>query len=331
VENAVTAVDPERLLKDLRKLWLDLAQESPDGVLRACAMTLIVVADERRDAQIIGETIAGLMHEHPSRAIVIRVRGCEESVLEARVFAQCWMPFGRRQQICCEQVEIIASPASLADVATVIRALIVPDLPAILYSPSENLWWLPQFQSLLPLAGKLIIDSCAMEDSTRVFGLLTSLPAHVRRKADLVWSRLTPWREAIAQVFEHPKRARSVYDLSEIRILYKGTEEPSSVYYLAGWFMHLLGAGVPIRIARGVGPEYAGIAHVSMSGEEIKAEIGIIERCTAEIVVGEEAPQLTVFPVANEAWALHQELGIATRDVVFEDATGLANLMRGAA
>ena len=107
------AVDPDRILKDFRALWRDLAQQDPNGVLRACAMTLIVVADEAQDANIINETIASLMHEHPSRAIVVRVRQCPEQVLEARVFAQCWMPFGRRQQICCEEVEIIASANSL--------------------------------------------------------------------------------------------------------------------------------------------------------------------------------------------------------------------------
>lgn len=327
----MTTVDPERLLKELRKLWLDLGKESPDGVLRACAMTFIVVADEKRDAQIIGETIASLMHEHPSRAIVVRVRGCEEHVLEARVFAQCWMPFGGRQQICCEQVEITASPASLADVATVVRALIVPDLPVILYSPSENLWWLPQFGSLLPLAGKLIVDSCGMQEPTRVLGLLAGLPSHVRQKADLVWSRLTPWRESVAQIFERPNRSRSVYDLTEVRILYKGVEEPSSVYYMAGWFMHVLGAGVPVRIARGVGHEYAGIAHIALSGANLEAEIGMYERCTAEIVINGGPPQITVFPTANDAWALRQELSVGTRDAVFEDVTGLANLLRGAA
>lgn len=327
----MNSVDPEKLLKDLRKLWLDLGKESPEGVLRACALTLIVVADERHDAQIIGETIASLMHEHPSRAIIVRVRGCQERVLEARVFAQCWMPFGRRQQICCEQVEIIASPATLADVATVVRALLVPDLPVILYSPSENLWWLPQFQALMPLASKLIVDSCGMENPSRVFELLASLPVPIKRKADLVWSRLTPWREAIAQIFEQPKRSRSVYDLTEVRILFKGTEEPSSVYYMAGWFMHVLGAGVPVRIARGVGAEYAGIAHIALSGPGLEAEVGMFERCTAETVINGEAPQVTVFPVANEAWALRQELSIGSRDAVFDDATGLAKLMRGAA
>jgi glucose-6-phosphate dehydrogenase assembly protein OpcA len=228
-------------------------------------------------------------------------------------------------------VEIIASPCSLADVATVARALVVPDLPVILYSPSENLWWLPQFRALLPLAGKLIVDSCGMEQPTRVLGLLTSLPAPVSRKADLVWSRLTPLRETIAQIFENPKRLRTLYDLAEIRILYKGAEEPSSVYYLAGWFMHILGAGVPLRIARGVGPEYTGIAHVALSGPGLEAEVGITGHCTAEIIINDDPAQVTVFPVANEAWALRQELGIESRDAVFEDATGLANLMRGPA
>ena len=54
------AVRPERLLKDLRNLWVDLGKHEPAGVLRACAMTLIVVVEEERDAQAIGETIAAL-------------------------------------------------------------------------------------------------------------------------------------------------------------------------------------------------------------------------------------------------------------------------------
>ena len=320
--------DPERILKEFRKLWLDLAKQDPNGVLRACAMTLIVVADEARDPQAIGENIAALMHEHPSRAIVIRVRQCPEQLLEARVLAQCWMPFGRRQQICCEQVEIICSPASLADVANVVRALVVPDLPSILFSPSETLWFLPQFESLLPLAGKLVVDSCGMPDSTRVLGFLTALRGKVQRRADLVWSRLTPWREAVAQVFDTPSRRRSVYDLSEVRILYKADEEPSSVYYLAGWFMHVLGAGVKLKIARGVGPEFASIAHVALSGQGLEASIDVVDRCTVETRINDGEPQVTVFPQATDYYALRQELSVAGQDAVFEDCLGLGHLMR---
>ncbi|HYO83781.1 MAG TPA: glucose-6-phosphate dehydrogenase assembly protein OpcA [Bryobacteraceae bacterium] len=328
-----SSVDSERLLKELRKLWLDLgkAAATEGGVLRACAMTLIVVADERHDAAAIGETLASIMHEHPSRAIVIRVRDCPERLLEARVFAQCWMPFGRRQQICCEQVEIITSPGSLADAAGIVRALIVPDLPAILYSPSENLWWMPTFSTLLPLAGRLVIDSCGMTQSTRALGFLSKLPATLRQRSDLVWTRLTPWREAVSQIFDDPRRARSVHSLSEIRILYKGHDEPSAVYYLAGWFMHVLGANLPLRIAQGVGYEYAGIGHVAIAAPTFSAEIDIVGPASAEIRIEGQPVQAAVWPVASDAWALRQELGITGRDRVFEDSAGLATLLWGAA
>ena len=83
------AVRPERLLKDLRNLWVDLGKDEPAGVLRACAMTL-----DRRGRGGAGR--AGdrarrsphLMHEHPSRAIVLRVRsGAEPCTVGSRVRA----------------------------------------------------------------------------------------------------------------------------------------------------------------------------------------------------------------------------------------------------
>ncbi|HYI98019.1 MAG TPA: glucose-6-phosphate dehydrogenase assembly protein OpcA [Bryobacteraceae bacterium] len=321
------AIRPERLLKDLRNLWVDLGKDEPSGVLRACAMTMIVVVEEERDAQAIGETLASLMHEHPSRAIVLRVRPEQEPSLSARVFAQCWMPFGSRQQICCEQVEIISSLASFADVPAVLRGLAVPDLPVVLYCPSEALWPHTEFLNLLPLASKLIIDSDRIENSPHALTYLNNLPASIR-KADLVWSRLTPWRETIAQIFENPTNLRSVFDLEEIQILYNCPHgEPSAVYYLAGWFMSVLGAGVKIRIAPGVGPEYASVAHVLLRGPKTLATIDLIAADTLEVTVNDEHQQIAVLPTLTEGEALRQELSIAERDQRFEDALGLGQLM----
>lgn len=328
--SVTAAVEPDKLLKELRNLWRELGESDANGVLRACAMTLLVVVDEERDAQFVGETLASLMHEHPSRAIVVRLRRCEERVLEARVFAQCWMPFGRRQQICCEQIEFLASPSSLADVATVVRGLVVPDLPVILYSPTETLWTMPEFRTLLPLSQKLIVDSCGMPESARVIRMLSELPWPGGRKADLAWSRLTPWREAIAAIFEHPERRATAWELSEVRILYKAEGEPSAVYYLAGWFMHILGAAVRLKIAPGVGPEFAGIAHVTMVAPGFDAVLEITSPNTAEVTLNGESAQVIVFPEITENYALRQELAVAGRDAVFEDVLGLANLMQGA-
>ena len=94
-------IAPDRILHDMADLWVSLGKqgEGDAGVLRACSMTLVVAAEESDDAQAIGETLAALMPEHPSRAIVLRFRADAQRGLAARVFAQCWMPFGHRQQI----------------------------------------------------------------------------------------------------------------------------------------------------------------------------------------------------------------------------------------
>src|SRR5512147_1042888 len=130
-----TAIEPERILKELRNLWTDLGKEQEHGVLRACAMTFIVATGGSGDEQELGEMIASLMHQHPSRAIVLRIR---PGAFDARVFAQCWMPFGKRQQICCEQVEITSPDTALKDAASLITGIAVPDLPVVLYLRSPE-------------------------------------------------------------------------------------------------------------------------------------------------------------------------------------------------
>src|ERR1700683_3947106 len=113
METTTGTIKPDKILKELANLWIETAAPAPgsgtgesSGVLRACAMTMVVVADETEDTQGIAETLAQLIKDHPSRAIVIRLRDCIEPCLELRVFAQCWKPFGSRQHICCEQIEI---------------------------------------------------------------------------------------------------------------------------------------------------------------------------------------------------------------------------------
>src|SRR5512141_496574 len=94
-----TAIQPERILKDLQQLWAQMAVDQADagGVLRACAMTLVVVAENASDAERVRQTVGVLMHNHPSRAVILQPGSGAE--LDARIFAECWKPFGKTQQI----------------------------------------------------------------------------------------------------------------------------------------------------------------------------------------------------------------------------------------
>jgi hypothetical protein len=111
-------VAPEQILKELADLWDSGKQgqaEGGAGVLRACSMTLLVLAEASDDAHGLGETIAALMPEHPARAIVVRLSGAGDPFAgRARVFAML-DAVRQRRQICCEQVEITVSDAALAD------------------------------------------------------------------------------------------------------------------------------------------------------------------------------------------------------------------------
>lgn len=328
--SATVPVEPARILKQLGKLWGDLGRDEQDGVLRACAMTFIVAAGPDSDAQALGETIAGLMHGHPSRAIVIRMQPGASLPLEARVLAQCWMPFGKRQQICCEQIEIVTTADMLGEAAAVVRGLTVPDLPVVLYCRDTEVLFTPEFAQLLPLAGKLIVDSGRAEDSVAMLRFLTTVPRRLR-VADLAWTRLTPWREVIAQIFENPDARRSVYEIDDVRILYARAEEPVAAYYMAGWFMSVLGASPHIFIARGVGPAWGGIARVSMHHEDdFEAWVELMDDTSIETRVN-GVEQRLVFPRDEECRALSEELGIAGRDTRYEEVLGLAALLRGVA
>src|SRR5436190_3030719 len=101
---------PETVLHELSELWVSLGKqgqaEGGTGVLRACSLTLVVLAETSEDTAALGETIAALMPEHPARTIMVWLQGESAKSLEARVQSECWMPFGECRQSCCELIEI---------------------------------------------------------------------------------------------------------------------------------------------------------------------------------------------------------------------------------
>ena len=93
-------IHPELLARRIDRLWADMAEQSEGeehALVRACALTLIVLTDRDENPAAVAETLAELMQTHPSRAIVIRLTADEGEHLEADVRAHCWMPTGRRQ------------------------------------------------------------------------------------------------------------------------------------------------------------------------------------------------------------------------------------------
>lgn len=314
-----TTVAPEAILKELVALWWQEGGQGDAGVLRACSLTLLVVAEATDDAGALGETLAALMPEHPARTILIRLQGEGERALSQRVYQQCWKPFGQRQQICCEQIEITASDAALADLPSVILPLEVPDLPVILWCRSGRLTRLPEFAEIARMATKVVIDSAAAEDGT---GALVRIADAVSRGgilADLAWTRLTRWREALARVFENRDTLSHLSEVDSVQVRF-GPSYETAAWYLAAWAVNALesvGQAVTPVVARqdeSLRLELSGGAfHVTLSRQDDNL-----------VTVVNEQTNCTNLPRPADYHMMREELGIVRRDEVFERALELA-------
>ncbi len=307
------ALTADRVLRELQELWASLAQTSkkPDsaGVLRACSMTLIVVQEESADTVTVGETLGQVMQEYPHRAVVVRVCPSRRS-LEHRVTAQCWMPAAGRQQVCCEQVEIMAGEQSLAGVTPILAALSAPDLPLVIWCRNARLLGIPALRDLFGRAGKVIVDRFPLAD----------LAQHAQgglRIADLAWTAITRWREAVAQIFEDASRHEWISALREVRVLYGGEAVPTTAQYLAAWVIDCAGRPETGTRFESTPAEGNGIEGLILNAGSHTVSIRRAGQDAALIEI-DALRSCTTMPRMGEADLLKRELGIAGHDAVFE-------------
>jgi glucose-6-phosphate dehydrogenase assembly protein OpcA len=306
-------VAPDSILKELAALWTQEGKQGGAGVLRACSMTLVVIAEAGDDASALGETVAALMPEHPARSILILLPGAGERALSQRVYQQCWKPFGQRQQICCEQIEITASDAALADLPSVILPLAVPDLPVILWCRSARLAGRPEFGEIARMATKVVMDSAAAADAA---GAILRMADTVRSGgilADLAWTRLTRWRETLARVFENRDTLARLGEVNSVQVRF-GPGYDTAAWYMAAWAANALASvGVVVtpvfeRQEETLRLELSGgTFHVKLSRQDDRL-----------VTVVNEQSNCTNLPRPTDYHLMREELGIVRRDAIFE-------------
>ena len=306
-------VAPDSILKELAALWTQEGKQGGAGVLRACSMTLVVIAEAGDDASALGETVAALMPEHPARSILILLPGAGERALSQRVYQQCWKPFGQRQQICCEQIEITASDAALADLPSVILPLAVPDLPVILWCRSARLAGRPEFAEIARMATKVVMDSAAAADAAGAIRRMADAVRSGGILADLAWTRLTRWRETLARVFENRDTLARLGEVNSVQVRF-GPGYDTAAWYMAAWAANALASvGVVVtpvfeRQEETLRLELSGgTFHVKLSRQDDRL-----------VMVVNEQSNCTNLPRPTDYHLMREELGIVRRDAIFE-------------
>ncbi len=324
--STVTSVQPERILHDLQQLWSQMAHDQAEsgGVLRACAMTLVVAAEDASDAGRVRQTVGVLMHNHPSRAVILHPGdGAGGTVLDAHIFAECWKPFGKAQQICSEGIEITAGQSGFAEVAKFLVPLRVPDLPVVLWCRGSRVLTAGagagSLEALFPLADKIIFDTSGVADADSALQFLRRLRGRVGpgcRVADLHWTRLTGWREVLAHLFDDG--ALKPQEVKAAQVTFAGPAVTTCAHYFAAWIRTAM-PGMPVTIASAAEGGSPGLRSVTLStaSDSLSITRGS-DNCVEVSGCGRHYRSL--LPSTSEDALMQEELSILGPDLVYDRA-----------
>jgi len=273
--------------------------------VRATTLNLVVYAETDDHVNRISDAILTIGGSRPLRALIaVPV----EDRLRATVSSSCWTGAGGHE-VCSEQVVIRAAAAALP---SAIVGLLIPDLPVFVLWQGAVGDRRDLLERLAREATRLIVDSdeCGLAATESVSLIAPAM-------ADLAWTRLVPWREAVAAFADTHDGLRALRHAMALEV--RGPANEASL--LAGWLRSRLDVHLGLdRSGRGQSMERLGI-HVS-GGELVVERTG---RGAVGRVVGiDQIEHPVMLPRRDWGVLLGAELDRMGSDRVYEQALSAA-------
>ncbi len=242
---ARSVADIERKLAQLRRSADARASEGVALPARAAVLTLVVYATRRAHAERAAETIGRLADHHPSRALIL----FEDARGGAHVRVRCHLPQAAARRVSYEQIVVRTPDAVPHLLRSVTIPLVIADLPVFLWWTGTPPVGSAHFHELLALAHRLVVDSADFARPDLALPELWRLGQEGDGRfgvTDLNWTRVTAWRELIAQFFDVREWRPFLDSVTGLRIGFSvdmdGREiHPSQALLLVGWLAARLG------------------------------------------------------------------------------------------
>jgi hypothetical protein len=232
------------------------------------------------------DVLSGLAERHPSRTVVVFPQPHEEDGLEGEVEVDVY-PVGEGRRICTETIRIRLKGPRAAAPASVVQPLLLPDLPAFLRWRGLPPFGAYEFEQLIDVVDRLIVDSNEWPDLPTSYARLPDIFDRVV-VSDIAWARTSRWRPMLASLWPEIAGAQ--------RIRVTGTA--AQAHLLAGWLRSRL-------------------------QHTVELEHEPSDRLIGVDLDGEPAP----FPPGDPpsgADVLSEELDTFSRDRIYEDAVRAA-------
>jgi glucose-6-phosphate dehydrogenase assembly protein OpcA len=228
VETALASVSEiERELASLR------VEEDTGSRQRTSVMTHIawVPAEWVEAAE---DVLSGLAERHPSRTIVLFPQSGGDG-LDGEVAVETF-PTGDNRSICTETIRIWLHGTAAEHPASVVQPLLISDLPVFLRWRGLPPFGAEDFESLIGVVDRLIVDSTEWPGLPRPYAELAEIFDRVA-VSDIAWARTSRWRPMLASLWP------GIANVKKIRV----TGTAAQAHLLAGWLRSRLDRAVELE------------------------------------------------------------------------------------
>jgi hypothetical protein len=222
--------------RELARLRYDSAAEGGQPNLRTSVMTHIAWAPPEWQ-HAAEETLAGMAERHPSRTLLLVPMPDQPDGLDATVSIRCF-PIGDRA-VCGEVIELLLRGNRATAPASIVLPLLISDLPVFCRWRGEPPFDAGEFEQLLQIADRLIVDSTEWADLPAAYGRLASRFEETA-VSDIAWARTERWRALLASLWP------DIAGVQEVTV--HGT--PAQANLLAGWLRSRLGHDVALKVVK---------------------------------------------------------------------------------
>jgi glucose-6-phosphate dehydrogenase assembly protein OpcA len=229
--------------RDLRALWTTPPTPGQVPKTRACTMNLVVVVPSGALARWV-PIVDDVLLEVPARAVVVGLDPDGKDDIDASVSAVC-AP-GAGTVVCSERVTLQMGGALSARVASCVDALCMSDVPTTLVWPGRVRVEDPTFVPLAAASHRVVLEATgSLSSVANVVRWAKARPAGERPGiAELAWTRLAPWQELCARMFDDPRVRGLANAVTRVRVVQAlaagGSLGPEGALML-GWLATRLG------------------------------------------------------------------------------------------
>jgi glucose-6-phosphate dehydrogenase assembly protein OpcA len=285
-------------------------------------MTRVIMANDDADEARATAALGVLGGHHPARIVIVRPDPDDADGIGARV--AIWgsdghdTGAGRRSTV--DVICLVAGGAAASHLRSIVEPFTLADVPVVIWYPGH----IPDPAALPPgPASCLIVDSKEASAEPDLVAI-SELASGGRTVIDLSWTRLTPWRELLAGLFDGEEFRCLLDEIASVRV--EGKAGPRRM--LAGWLVSRLDLDPAlVSLHDGVHASIDLVASHQGAAAEVSVRregTGRTVRATAAIDGGPARSMVVSLPDDNLGWSLAQALTHPVRDPVWEHALAAA-------